>query len=113
MKKKKIFPGIVPKKKLLSWKIKSCQVSRFTQKGKKAARFGVQIKEVVPIFFDCYSVILSEIGDNLGDGGGAGGGGGGRSPIIIWSKKKNLSSQPVKKKKDFFYRCTKKKLIAA
>jgi hypothetical protein len=47
--KKKIFPGIVPEKKFLPWKIQSSQVSRFTQKGKKAARFVVQIKEVVPI----------------------------------------------------------------
>jgi hypothetical protein len=39
----------VPKKKFLPWKIQSCQVSRFTQKGKKAARFVVQINEVVPI----------------------------------------------------------------
>jgi hypothetical protein len=49
IRKKKIFPGIVPKNKFLPWKIQSCQVSRFTQKGKKAARFVVQIKEVVPI----------------------------------------------------------------
>ena len=49
IRKKKIFPGIVPKKKFIPWKIQSCQVSRSTQKGKKAARFVVQIKEVVPI----------------------------------------------------------------
>jgi hypothetical protein len=49
IRKKKIFPGIVPKKKFLPWKIQSCQVSRLTKKGKKAARFVVQIKEVVPI----------------------------------------------------------------
>jgi hypothetical protein len=40
-RRKKIFPGIVPEKKFLPWKIQSSQVSRFTQKGKKAARFVV------------------------------------------------------------------------
>ena len=49
IRKKNKFPGIVAKKKFLPWKIQSCQVSRFTQKGKKAARFVVQIKEVVPM----------------------------------------------------------------
>jgi hypothetical protein len=46
---KQNLPRHSAKKKLLPWKKQCCQVSRCTQKGKKAARFVVQIKEVVPI----------------------------------------------------------------
>ena len=117
VRKKKIFPGIVPKKKLLPWKKQSCQVSRCTQKGKKAARFVVQIKKVVPISPKNWIILAINISGKFfltpkmvnwpkifGDGGG-------RSPIVIWSKKKNLSSHPVKKKKISSIGVQKKNLL--
>ena len=70
-----------------------------TQKGKKAARFGVQIKEGVPIFGYFWQIIVPENSGKFAN-----------NNLV----KKKKSFQPSsEKKKDFFYRCTKKKLIAA
>ena len=109
MKKKKIFPGIVPKKKLLSWKIQSCKVSRFTQKGKKAARFGVQINEVVPIFGYFFAnqssgkIFLTALvlycPKFFWRRGGGGGGGGEVANNNLVKKKKSFQPSSEKKKR--------------